>query len=244
MVLALIGVLIGVLSGFFGIGGGTILVPILLYLGFSFKEATGISITQMLFSSLYGSFLNIKNGSLKVSDSLYVGVGAILGGFLSGFISIYIPEIILKVIFILFLLFAIYKIYFLKISTLNEHKRELNSIILLLIGFFVGLLSISIGVGGAVVVVPLLAGVLRYPIKEAVSGGLFFVVFSSLSGFVARAINGTIDFKDALIISIGSLIGVKIGIFLKEKIKSRHHKNLIVIMYIVILILMIKKSFF
>ena len=68
MELAFVGIFVGFLSGFFGIGGGTILVPILLALGFDMKSAVGISVTQMVFSSLFGSFLNLRKGVLKIVD--------------------------------------------------------------------------------------------------------------------------------------------------------------------------------
>jgi len=54
--LILLGTGVGVLSGFFGIGGGTILVPLLLMLGYETKAAIGISVLQMVFSSIYGSY--------------------------------------------------------------------------------------------------------------------------------------------------------------------------------------------
>ena len=53
-----VGIFIGVMSGFFGIGGGMILVPILVALGFGIKDAIGISIIQMVFISIFGSYLN------------------------------------------------------------------------------------------------------------------------------------------------------------------------------------------
>ncbi len=56
--LAIFGIITGFTSGFFGIGGGTILVPLLLATGFVMKEAVAISIMQMVFSSISGSFLN------------------------------------------------------------------------------------------------------------------------------------------------------------------------------------------
>ncbi|MCB4760593.1 MAG: TSUP family transporter, partial [Sulfurovum sp.] len=53
-----VGIFIGTMSGFFGVGGGMILVPILLAIGFEIKDAIGISIVQMTFSSIFGSYLN------------------------------------------------------------------------------------------------------------------------------------------------------------------------------------------
>lgn len=51
--LAAFGVITGLISGFFGVGGGMILVPLLLVSGYVMKEAVAISIMQMVFSSIY-----------------------------------------------------------------------------------------------------------------------------------------------------------------------------------------------
>ena len=97
--LIFVGLFIGMMSGFFGIGGGMILVPILLVLGFDIKTAIGISIMQMVFSSIFGSYLNYKKGSLKIDEGLYVGLGGFLGGFLGGYITKYIPDTVLQFLF-------------------------------------------------------------------------------------------------------------------------------------------------
>ncbi len=76
ILLVLAGSLVGVLSGFFGIGGGMILIPILLLIGIDIKSAIAISIVQMVFSSFYGSYLNYKKGSLILGDGIFVGIGA------------------------------------------------------------------------------------------------------------------------------------------------------------------------
>jgi len=82
----IIGIFVGFFSGFLGIGGGTVLVPVLLFLGFGFKEAIGISVTQMMLSSIYGSYLNYKKGLLKIKNGLSLALGGALGAALSGFI--------------------------------------------------------------------------------------------------------------------------------------------------------------
>ena len=73
--LAGFGIITGFISGFFGVGGGMILVPILLMVGYVMKEAVAISIMQMVFSSIYGSILNAKHAQNVVKDGLIIGLG-------------------------------------------------------------------------------------------------------------------------------------------------------------------------
>jgi uncharacterized membrane protein YfcA len=244
IILFIIGAFIGILSGFFGIGGGTVLVPILLLLGFGMKEAVGISITQMVFSSIYGSYLNIKKGSLALSEGLFVGLGGFLGGYLSSYFTPYVPEKVLQFTFLAFVIFAIIKVALSKPHTDESLSKTLPKPLLFLIGAGIGIVAISIGVGGSIILVPLLSGLLHYPIKKAVSAGLFFVVFSSVAGFLGRILHTGLNLKAGIIVGVGSLIGVWIGIWLKEKISTHHHKRFIVGMYSVILLLMVYKMFF
>ena len=85
--LGFIGIIVGMLSGFFGVGGGTVLVPLLLFLGYETKVAIGISVIQMVFSSIYGSYLNNKKGTLDVSMVLFIGIGGFVGALFSGLIT-------------------------------------------------------------------------------------------------------------------------------------------------------------
>ncbi len=106
ILLVLAGSLVGVLSGFFGIGGGMILIPILLLIGIDIKSAIAISIVQMVFSSFYGSYLNYKKGSLILGDGIFVGIGGFLGGFAGAWVSLRVPDTILEYLFFGLLLFA------------------------------------------------------------------------------------------------------------------------------------------
>jgi uncharacterized membrane protein YfcA len=71
--LVTLGIVVGTLSGFFGIGGGTVLVPMLLALGYDTKVAIGIAVVQMVFSSIYGSYLNKKKWFVRIGYSSILG---------------------------------------------------------------------------------------------------------------------------------------------------------------------------
>ncbi len=240
--LILIGISIGAMSGFFGIGGGMILVPLLIMIGFDIKSAIGISIMQMVFSSIYGSYLNFRKGSLILGDGLFVGIGGFIGGFLGGFITQKIPDSILEYLFIALVIFALYRLILSPKIEDDSKSKSLPTYILVLVGFIIGAFAISLGVGGSILLTPILAGVLHYPIKKAVSAGLFFVVFSSVSGLISQF--NSIDINSGLIVGVSSLIGVFIGIWLKEHVSNQKHKNLIIGLYSISLILMVNKIIF
>jgi len=242
IILLLVGVLVGTLSGFFGMGGGMILIPILMFLGIDIKTAIGISIVQMVFSSLYGSYLNYKKGSLVVGEGIWVGVGGFIGGFAGAYVSNSIPASVLEYLFLGLLIFALVRVFF---SNPNHEDvvKSLNVMVLFMVGLIIGIFAISLGVGGSILLIPILAGFLHYPIKKAVSAGLFFVAFSSVAGLISHLTMGTIDLEKGLVVAVASLLGVFIGIWLKDHVSSSKHKIYLLIMYVIAMILVMKKIF-
>lgn len=237
--LVIAGLVVGAISGFFGVGGGTILVPILLFLGLDIKEAIGISVVQMVFSSVFGSYLNYKKGTLKLSKSIFFGIGGAIGAMGSGYIVHTLSSKALSYIFLGVVIFAIYRFFR---STHSDGKNAIeNRALYLAIGILIGLFATSIGIGGALILTPVMVGFLHHELKSAVSAALFFVVFSSISGLISLSMYGHIDFYKGLIIGVSSLIGVFIGIEFAHKTDAKRHKKLILILYILILFLMINK---
>ena len=110
--LAIFGIITGLTSGFFGVGGGMILVPMLLMYGFVMKEAVAISIMQMVFSSVYGSFLNAKKAKDVVKDGTILGIGGSIGGIASGYMLSSISNESLQYLFIAILIFSIVRIFY------------------------------------------------------------------------------------------------------------------------------------
>lgn len=235
------GLITGFTSGFFGIGGGSILIPMLLLIGFVMKEAVAISIMQMVFSSIYGSFLNSKKIRSLTRDGFSLGAGAVFGGLASGYFLPNIPNIYLQYIFIATLIYTIYTLF--RAPASQEIEQDEKSIFLLsFIGFFVGIFAMSIGIGGSLMLLPILVRFLKYDLKIATALGLFFVIFSSIGGFISTSLYGNMLYYEGAIIGIGSIIGVYFGIKVKEKTKATSYKKFVLILNIFVLTIMIYKT--
>jgi len=239
--LILLGTSVGLLSGFFGVGGGTILIPLLLILGYEIKDAIGISVVQMVFSSIYGSYLNNKKGTLDVPMVVVIGLGGFIGALLSGFIASGFSDSTLEVIFLSFAVFALVRLFFKPKEHLDQ--KEVGKVVLFAIGVPLGALSMTIGVGGSIILVPILVGFLHVPLKKAISSGLFFVVFSSLSGLISHALSSSLEFKSGIIIGVASLLGVYIGIMLKDTVSEKLQRNLLVTFYLSVVLYLIQRIF-
>lgn len=240
--LALFGIFSGILAGIFGIGGGTIIVPAMLLTGISIKYAIGISVMQMMFSSVYGSILNIKSRLLNFKMAIYLSIGGACGASFSGFIVHSIDDFLLKIIFSCICFYSLFKII---IDSRGDNRlfvpREVvkDNIILFIIGFITGIFAISLGIGGGLIIVPLVSYYLNMPTKSVVPMSLFFVIFSSISGFSSLLYYGYVDYKKGFIVGIFSLIGVYLGIKMNNKLSQKAHRLASVFLYIIVLSSMI-----
>jgi len=239
--LIFLGVIVGIISGFFGIGGGTILVPLLLILGYETKVAIGIAVVQMVFSSVYGSYLNKKKGTLDIPMISTIGIGGFIGALMSGTIASIFSDEALEIIFLSFATFALLRLFF----KTKEHRdqKEVSKVILLMIGIPLGAISMTIGVGGSIVLVPILVGFLHVPLKKAISAGLFFVVFSSVAGFISHTKLGHVDYESGVVIGLASLVGVYSGVHLKDRVDTVLQRRLLVGFYLLVVLYLVQRIF-
>lgn len=228
----------GLAAGFFGIGGGTIIVPIVVTFGYDIKSAVGISILQMLFGAIFGSYINYKKGKLILKDGLAVGLGGLSGASLSGFIVSNVHSLVLEIGLLLTLALAIFKFFK---SNVQATPKNPPNFVLFLIGFCIGAVAISMGIGGGLFLTPILVGFLGVDIKKAVSMGLFFVIFSSFSGFISLAKFGYVDYVAGSLLGLGSLLGVYFGTNLSHKVQKTTQKWWLLALYVVMFCLIFKK---
>jgi uncharacterized membrane protein YfcA len=78
--LAAIGSVAGAFSGLFGVGGGTVIVPLLIvWLGYGEREATGTSLAAIAVIAAFGTLLHGAYGNVDLAKGVLIGVPAMLG---------------------------------------------------------------------------------------------------------------------------------------------------------------------
>ena len=82
--LAAIGIAAGAFSGLFGVGGGTVIVPLLIFwFAYGEREATGTSLAAIVLIGAFGAFGQALEGNVEYLDGLLIGIPAI-GGVVAG----------------------------------------------------------------------------------------------------------------------------------------------------------------
>jgi uncharacterized protein len=78
--LVTIGTLAGLFSGLFGVGGGSVIVPLLmLWLGYGERSATATSLAAIVFIAAFAAAVQGAYGNVNVSDALLIGLPAVVG---------------------------------------------------------------------------------------------------------------------------------------------------------------------
>jgi uncharacterized protein len=103
-----VGLLAGILSGFFGIGGGLVIVPALMMIWhMQPQEATGTSLGALLLPvGLLGAWQYYRNGLLNVPAAGFIALGLLIGALLGATIALQLPPRYVQRAFALFLIFA------------------------------------------------------------------------------------------------------------------------------------------
>jgi uncharacterized membrane protein YfcA len=98
--LAAIGTAAGAFSGLFGVGGGTIIVPLLLFwLAYGEREATGTSMAAIILIAAYAVILQATYGNVSPADAALVGVPAIGGAVAGTALQQRLPERAISLLF-------------------------------------------------------------------------------------------------------------------------------------------------
>ena len=207
------------LSGLVGVGGGVVFVPGLLFAGgWSIQDAVAASLVIIVFSSLSGTIRNARSNdpvnwrvagllSLSVAPSSLIGV----------LISRVSPEVVVEMAFATLLLALAYPTA--RGGGGYDSDRHIALPLVLLAGIFVGTVAGLVGVGGGVVMVPLMVLGMGLTTKRAVSTSLAVIMFTGIVGAAGYIATGFRDPQQLLSLPpliIGSVIGAPLGVRIRD----------------------------
>ena len=264
-----IGMLVGALSGLFGVGGGFLMTPLLIFLGIPPVVAVGSEAPHVLASSVSGVIAHWrkKNVDFKMGFFLLSGglVGSTLGVNLFKLLKTYGQiDIVIQFLFLIFLGFIGMSMAFESAKTtiknyrttsairtkLHQHswihglpfklrfhrsKLYISAIPPILIGFFVGVLTAMMGVGGGFIMIPAMVYILGMSTNVVVGTSLFQIIFvTANSTFFQSYLNQTVDIVLSALMILGGVIGAQIGVRIGTKLKAEYLRGILAILVLLV----------
>lgn len=216
--LLLIGVAGGVLSGLFGIGGGTIIVPALaLWLGLPQKLAAGTSVAAILPTAVVGATTYAVQGHVDWIAAVCLAIGMIAGAQLGSLLLAKLPVGPIQWGFMGFLAVVIVSLWFVVPQRGDEIAMgPLPVALLVATGFVTGVLSGLLGVGGGVVVVPVLMFFFGADDLVAKGTSLLMMIPGSLSGTLGNLRRDNVDLRAAALVGLAACVCVPLGSLLAQ----------------------------
>jgi len=264
-----IGMLVGALSGLFGVGGGFLMTPLLIFMGIPPVVAVGSEAPHVLASSVSGVIAHWrkKNVDFKMGFFLLSGgiIGSTLGVNLFKLLKTYGQiDIVIQFLFLIFLGFIGISMAFESAKTtiknyrttsairtkLHQHswihglpfklrfhrsKLYISAIPPILIGFFVGVLSAMMGVGGGFIMIPAMVYILGMSTNVVVGTSLFQIIFvTANSTFFQSYLNQTVDIVLSALMILGGVIGAQIGVRIGSKLKAEYLRGILAILVLLV----------
>jgi len=209
----LVGVVTGILSGMFGVGGAVVSTPAVRALGATPLEAVGSTLPSILPSSISGTLRYLREGLVRTRLAVWTcafGVpAAVAGSLLSGVVPG--GGHVLMLVTAGLVGFTAYRTAFPKTQIERGGDEHVERWRMGCIGVGAGGLSGLLGVGGGVLMVPAFSAWLRVPLKETVATSLACVGVFAIPGTITHALLGHINWAFAIPLCIGVIPGARIG---------------------------------
>jgi len=207
LIMSVTAVVAGFFAGFFGIGGGIITVPCLFYIfgavgidkSFIMHLAVGTSFAIIVPTAIMSVFTHYKHQAVDFgvirTYGIFVVIGVIIGSFFAA--SMQTKSLVLFFSIIIYLLAL--NLIFLKDKT--KIKLKFSLLQRTILGFIVGFVSSLMGIGGAIMNVPILKFV-GYTINKAIGSAASIGFLISVFGCLGFLVSGTL-IKTDIPLSVG-----------------------------------------
>lgn len=258
ILLPILGFLIGTVASMVGVGGGVFIVPLFtLVYDFSPSHAIGTSLATIIFTSLASSVNYSRQKRIYYKTGLVLAITTVPGAYLGAYLTEIIQERLLGLIFGAFLLFVALRMIF-KLS-LSKHRHSnakevspvdsesslferKNKVLLgVVLGFFGGLSSGLLGIGGGSLMVPIMVLAMGIPIHITVATSMFTMIFTSTSGVIEHFRLDNIHFDYVLLLVSGTIFGAQLGAYTSKRISGRNLRRIFGLVLIIVSIRMTLK---
>jgi uncharacterized protein len=197
LILLATGLGIGFISGLLGIGGGIIMSPVQYWIytayGMSPEVAIRISfattLAVILPTAASGVWQHQKRGSVCWKAAIFMGIFTAAGSFGGASLAAHIPGPALKTGFGILALLIALRMLTLKVPAVEQPIRE-NLWLWFALALPIGVITGILGIGGGIIVIPVLVLALRFPMRRAVATSLAMILFTSIGGIAGYVLNG------------------------------------------------------
>ena len=244
IILFFTGLAVGVISAFFGIGGGAVMIPVLywLYPDFSSSQVIAISLGTIFINSSFNSyrFYKIKISPAPLTIFIFAitsMIGASFGNYVLGAMNTQLN----KKIFATILFIIVIKLIFFKEKVNKQQRINEKPLIMTVTGLLGSFVSAITGLGGGIVYTPMLLTVAKLPVNTIPAYSNFAMAFASLWALVPfllapkaivtslptylqNSFWGEVNLAFIVIFISGSWISGHYGILLNQKIHSSNKK--------------------
>lgn len=237
--LGLMAAAVGCLAAMVGVGGGFLVVPMLVLVwGLSMQEAAGTALLMIVFTSTSSTLAYSRQKRIDYRVGLILAAGTIPGALIGAYLTSLVDSLLLEALLGIFLLGL--ALWMLLARELTDKKtdpaeggrRKVDALGHVFEyspktskglpgGFLAGLTSGTFGIGGGVLVVPLLRLGLGVPMHISCATSMFMMVFTSLAAGATHIFLGHPRIDYAIPLCIGIIIGTQIGAFLAKKTRAR-----------------------
>ena len=209
-------------SGLVGVGGAIVMIPLLYYvpplLGAAelpIKEVAGLSMTQVLAAAVMGAWSHGRHAfvhrRLALTGGPAMAAGALLGALLSSHVSG-------RALLATFAVMATVALPLMFVSPAEAPRGAgdpstlaFNRVTAAGLPGLIGLVAGIVGAGGAFLLVPVMVGVMRIPMRLSIGTSLAMVGMSAVAGFLGKAVTGQVPLWPAATVVLGSLTGAPLG---------------------------------
>lgn len=222
IVLIVVGMLVGVLSGTFGIGGGTVIVPALVWLGLSQRNAAATSTLAIVPTSISGVISYATGGHVDWLAAALLFCGMFVGGQIGSWLLSRLPELALRWIFVVFLVFVVVD----QVSFVPSRDHQITmtvatGVCMVLLGVVIGMLAGLLGIGGGALAVPALS--ILFGASDLIARGTSLLAMfpNSITTSVANLKRNLVHVKAALIIGLVAAVTAPLGTWIAGEVSPR-----------------------